>query len=330
MSLFILNDDVFTVILSFIDKNHLIILREISKIFNDIIIHYYKNKLTFPTNSTLFSNINYLEWAIEHNYKINKNKMYENAVKYGNVKMLDWLYETKSKNNFKIKLYNYAIEKADITILNWLKEHLCPYTENIHVPFSDNPLHMWINQNLPRNESQLCDIVKEGDLKKVLWVLKSIPDLEEYLCECCVRTNNMEILKWSYQNKIKSDSITITAAAQTGNLKILKWLVRHKFKYNENAITEACSNGHLNIVKWLLENNFPIDDWAFIECIVHSHFEILEYLIKNLKYEIDFYEYFFERNLGKEDINNIYKNFQKDSMVFNWLLENKFFDRLKI
>ena len=326
MPLSILNNDVFANVLSFIKKNELIFLKEVSTIFNDIINQYYKEFVKFPNKSTIFSNPNYLEWAMEHDYHLNKYEMYENGIKYGGISVLNWLYDQYSHKHFKIRLYNHAIAKSDIGILEWLKNHLCPYQENMYVPFTDNPIYIWVQKYLPRNENQLYDIVKEGDLKKVIWALNSVPDLKQYLCECCARTGNMQILKWAYQNKIESDTNTITAAAQTGNFKMLKWLFRHKFKYNEYAVAEACVFGNVNIVEWLLENDFPIDEWAYIESLSHNNFEILEHLIgnKKLNYKIDFNEYF--SNIDPCIIKNMYTKSQKYPIVFNWLENNNYFD----
>lgn len=170
--------DVAKYILKFIDKNEIVFVSETCKFFNCIIT---KNQKSFPKKSFIFSKIKYIHWAIEHDYKITKSKMFLNAIKYGNVKIIQYLNdnELNSSKYFNSKLYVYAIRKRDIEILEWLVKYKCQYDISVLNESLSSPLfiHNWIVEKLIWNQDQFFKVIKKDDVLNINWVTKSLPHL---------------------------------------------------------------------------------------------------------------------------------------------------------
>lgn len=174
-----LNYDVAKYILKFIDKNEIIFISETCKFFSCLIKK--KNQKPFPKESFIFSKIKYIDWAIEHGYKIKKSKMFINAIKYGNVKIVQYLNDNilNSYKYVNFKLYVYAIRKRDIEILKWLVKYKCPYDISVLNESLSSPLyiHNWIVEKLIWNQDQFFKVIKKDDVVFTNWVTNSLPHL---------------------------------------------------------------------------------------------------------------------------------------------------------
>jgi hypothetical protein len=173
-----LNYDVAQYMVKFINKNEIIFISETCKFFNCLI---KKNQKPFPKESFIFSKIKYIDWAIEHDYKIKKSKMFINAIKYGNVKIIQYLNDNilNSSKYFNSKLYVHAIRKRDIEFLKWLVKYKCLYDISVLNESLSSPLyiHNWIVENLIWNQDQFFNVIKKDDVLSIKWVTSSLPHL---------------------------------------------------------------------------------------------------------------------------------------------------------
>ena len=283
MDIIFLNDDVLNDIFKFIHINERIILSETCKTFNEIITK--KSSYYFPKDSFLFSRIELIEWALDHNYKIKKISMFRKAIEYGDINVLQYLKDNiKNSNKYlKTPLYIYAIEKESIEILNWLIKSRCLYNNLIFDLSTSSEIYKWITNNLVWNTDQFYKVIKSENIDKIMWVVNSVPFLSEYICDIASECNSFKVLKWGVQNNFKYGENTCSNAALNGNLKMIKFLRKNKCKWNSWTITDAASNGHNHVIKWCLKNNFQYsyDEYACYEAVSNNHLDTLKLLIEN-------------------------------------------------
>ena len=274
----ILNCDTLNYIFSFIHHNERIIISETCKTFNDIILDK-----TFPKDSVLFSRLELIEWAIDHQYKIKKNSMFSKAIRYGNINVLQYLQDNiKNSNKYlKSQLFTYAIDKESIIILDWLKKSRCLYDNIIFKLSVPHEIFNWIITNLIFNSDQFYNIIKSENIDDIIWVITSIPFLSEYVCDIASECNSFKVIKWAVNHNLKYGEQTCSNAALNGNLKMLKFLRKNKCKWNSWTIADAASNGHNHVIKWCLQKNCDIDKYAFSQAASNNHFDTLELLLDN-------------------------------------------------
>ena len=126
---------------------------------------------------------------------------------------------------------------------------------------------------------------------EVAWEHKSFWSVwlqDESAFEFCIqvaRTNKLELLKWTLEEKkCDWDGRTIAAAAGQGNLEMVKYCA-NTFPNNVGACRMAAKNGHLECLKYLREEvktpwNSDTAEWASQNGQLH----ILEYLVER-KYD---------------------------------------------
>jgi Ankyrin repeats (3 copies) len=275
----VLNDDVLSHILTFVDKNEVIFLKETCKIFYEALKNF---RTQFPKKTLVFSDIKFLDWAIDHEYKIEKKKMFVHAIKYGHKpkKILQYLMDEidHCSRYLTPKLHALAIEKGQISTLQWLIKNRCRYDSKIFDAFAPLEIYNWVFENYVWNEKQLSHIIEEDKLEKLKWVLDSLPFLSDFVCDIAAECNSDKILKWSVRNRFPYGEDTIANCALNGNLKMIKFLHKNKCRSNQWVIANACAKGHLNVVKWCLKNKYEIGEYALIEAENNGHHDIFDYL----------------------------------------------------
>ena len=278
----ILNYDTLNVIFQFIHVNERIIISETCKTFNEIITRKQQHS-SFPKDSFLFSRIELIEWALDHEYKIKKSSMFRKAVEYGNVKVLQYLKDNIQNSNkyLKTPLYIYAIDRESIEILDWLIKSRCLYNNLIFNLSSSSEIYKWIMTNFVWNSEQFYTVVKSENIDKISWVIKSVPFLAEHICDIASECNSFKVVKWAVKNNFKYSENICSNAALNGNLKMIKFLRKNNCKWNSWTIADAATNGHNHVIKWCLKNNCPVDEYACYEAVSNNHLETLKLLIEN-------------------------------------------------
>ena len=280
----ILNDDVLYVILTFVDKNEIVFLKETCKLFYDALRHF---KTRFPRISYIFSEVKFLEWAIEHDYKIDKKSMFKKAIRYGKYPdiLLQYLQDEIDHNPKYLKpsLYTLAIEMNQVNTIKWLIKNRCLYSSYIFDAFSESKTTKWVFENFVWNENQMRNVIQNNNLEELKWVLSSLPFLSDFVCNIAAECNVNRILKWAVHNKFVYDEETISNCALNGNLKMIKFLHKNKCDSNQWVIANACSRGHLNVVKWCIKNNYEVSEYAFSEAESNGHLHVLNYLKLNIQ-----------------------------------------------
>jgi hypothetical protein len=275
---FIFNYDTLNYIFTFIHPNQRIIISETCKTFNEIIVDR-----TFPKDSFLFSRSELIEWAIDHEYKIKKNSMFQKAIKYGNANVLQYLKDNVKNSNkyLKTPLFINAIDRESIDILEWLKKSRCLYNSVIFNLAAPAEIYNWVMTNLVWNSEQFHDVIESENIDTLMWVIKSVPFLSEYVCDIASECNSLKILKWAVHNNFKYGETTCSNAALNGNLKMVKFLRKNKCKWSSWTIADAASNGHNHVIKWCLKNKCQVDEYACCEAANNNHLDTLELLIEN-------------------------------------------------
>ena len=157
---------------------------------------------------------------------------------------------------------------------------------------------------------------RESDLKKwskveemssistleVAWEKESLWPcdwLENSFCEEVAKTNKLELLKWTLEEKkCEWDQGPINAAAEIGNLEMVKYCVANGCLIerwegagragHEMVCAYAALGGHLEVLKYLHEEvKAPWDSWTATFAARKGHLHILEYLVERKfdKYE---------------------------------------------
>jgi hypothetical protein len=78
-----LNDDVVTIVISFLDENEIIFFQEACKLFYDV-TRKMRKKTKFPTIEVIFSRVSTLVWAEKHDFIVNTIHMFKHVILFGN------------------------------------------------------------------------------------------------------------------------------------------------------------------------------------------------------------------------------------------------------
>jgi hypothetical protein len=124
---------------------------------------------------------------------------------------------------------------------------------------------------------------------EVAWEHKSLWPrhwTETIFCSRVAKTNKLELLKWTREEKkCEWDKYTINAAARQGNLEMVKYCVANECPIDEWACARAAQNGHLECLKYLREEvKAPWNLWTAEWAARNGHLHILEYLVER-KYD---------------------------------------------
>ena len=113
------------------------------------------------------------------------------------------------------------------------------------------------------------------------------PILHTYGWAICYST--LEVVKWLYTKKHKSNKNLIDIASQYGKLKIVKWAhFNTKEKGTIDAVDYASLNGHIEVVKWLLDNDYEFTDNAITWSVSRGHYEIYNLLTNHNLYKYNY------------------------------------------
>jgi hypothetical protein len=120
---------------------------------------------------------------------------------------------------------------------------------------------------------------------EVAWEHKSLWPrhwTETIFCSRVAKTNKLELLKWTREEKkCEWDKYTINAAARQGNLEMVKYCVANECDIGTWACADAAKNGHLECLKYLHEEDTAPWDWVTASWAArYGHLHILEYLVE--------------------------------------------------
>ena len=295
----ILCSDVIKHMTSYLDNNELFFFINTCKYFYDM----FNSTVKFPSINFIFRNAKNFKYLYEFkDFKLNRKYFYKYAVKYGkNIDILDYIYDNiNGKQYLSYKIFWLSIKYKAISKINWLKDHRCPYNETLrYKTYFDNDdigIMKWINRELVWDESQLFDFIKDNrNLKDIRWVLNSVSDLKEHICEIASQLNDFNLLKWGIKHKYKITLLTPAFASRNGNIEMLEYLYKNKCEWNAWTTTEAAENGHFDILKWAYERGCPLESYALIGSISNRNFEIISWLLKNkcpIDYETQKFAYY--------------------------------------
>ena len=108
---------------------------------------------------------------------------------------------------------------------------------------------------------------------------------EPYFCLEVAKTNKLELLKWTREEKkCEWNYRMIRMAASQGNLEMVKYCVANGWPIGERTCEEAAENGRLEVLKYLREVKAPWDRWTAAGAAKYGHLHILEYLVER-KYD---------------------------------------------
>lgn len=282
-----LNDDVISEIFNFLTNDERFIMMYTNKYYYELIINKYKIK--FPNLSLIFSNVKYINFFenFDDFMKINKSKWYKLGIKYADdINILLWIYNKQSNKNFNYKLYSYVTlsnRNDKIEILNWLKKMRCPYKEiNRYDRVFDIIISRWFTDELlwETDEIKFFDFVKVNinNFDNINWVIKSIPELKQYLTEYAVQMKNKELLDWAIEKNCRLTCNTFANAATNGDFELIKYLYEIKCPVNSWTTTEAVGIGNIQILEWCYSKNIPFESYAYIEATRRNQKVALKWL----------------------------------------------------
>lgn len=143
------------------------------------------------------------------------------------------------------------------------------------------------------NRIQTCDPnaidfaleANHPDIAKYLFEVMKVPFTEDTLgCSLC--TENLEIVKWVYNNGGTPDERFLDGAISFGCVDILRWILGNipNLKFSHSGIDSAAEGGQLEAIKFAYENIPHIYEQCAVDNAAREgHIEIVKYLIDNKK-----------------------------------------------
>jgi len=139
------------------------------------------------------------------------------------------------------------------------------------------------------NHSILQDVIKNGHIELFKWL---VPDLNKYSGFSTYRRHHyihaikhgsFEILKYIYTKDIEGWTtfapFVMNVAIDANNIEIVKWLYQNGCNFDERSCIHVARTCNLELLKFLHENKCSWCGEAFFEAIKEDHFETLKYLI---------------------------------------------------
>ena len=160
--------------------------------------------------------------------------------------------------------------------LSWLKKKGYLYNSDLfyHVNsvnfYSDHLVREWVNDELIFFEEEFYHVILRGNLRKIDWVINSVPKLKSSISYLAARGNKIDVLRWCISNHYELTVDAAIVAAQTKNLKILKLLFRHQCPMSHIIPTEAVINRDVEMLEWCCDNKIPLEKWAMYEAIKNN------------------------------------------------------------
>jgi hypothetical protein len=273
-----LNDDVFKVIISFLDKNQFQILTEINKSFYQIISSSFH--IQKPSVKFLLSSIPLYEWAKNHNFKC-KN-IFETIIKYNKdnpIHLLDHVYSKNNKKLLTSKVFVAGFKSKNHDILKWLKSHFCAYSITFFYDYDldENDIN-WIKEELIWNYLQLYQLMKLKKINFVKWACANQKSLRDFVCEFAVELNDFEMIKWALSKGFKAEPEVFAMATKIGNFDVCNYLLSKNCSVDDEALYYAVESNNLEMVKWCIKNNFPSSPYACAVAVSNNNLEMLIYL----------------------------------------------------
>lgn len=287
-----LNDDVLSHIFTFINEDEHVFSKYTCKVFFNI----FNNRITKINDSIIFRHIKYLEWAIENGYRIKKKYMFTKAIVFGNTDVLNCLYDMYDNKYMTPYHYELCLELGYISKFMTLYEMRCPYNEDLYMNIICNyrlkslinnyfEFCNWVRENYIFNDDDLRQHIRENNIEKIVWSLKSIPKLRDYICEISAQENNIEMLKWACDNKLKITKDTFTIAIKKENKQMIELLKNYDCPLNWLVLDTAISYEDYDTVKWLFNKRCDINHWVLTELHKKNRYDILEYLYTDEYYK---------------------------------------------
>lgn len=193
------NYDLFSYIISFLDKSEHVLLREINIDTKNVMDEIYRNnKYIFPKKNLIYSSKKYISWAMQHNYtNINLKKFFRYNKNY-DLDLIDYIYdniyldkEFHIKSFLRCMMYRSIYNnKQIISVFEWLVKKLGAnifFTEDLflHCVFYNNLtiLEFLKKSNCPFNKKHMqiimLTLVSDYNVtpEYLQWINKNLVDI---------------------------------------------------------------------------------------------------------------------------------------------------------
>ena len=101
------------------------------------------------------------------------------------------------------------------------------------------------------------------------------------ICNIAAAYNNLQCLKYAYDNGDKIDEQTMVNAAKADALGIMRYLHDNKCPWNRQVCAAAAEHGHIHCLKYAHDNGCPWDELTIYKAIQNNNFGCLEYACEN-------------------------------------------------
>lgn len=167
-----------------------------------------------------------------------------------------------------------------------------------------------------KHDGRICAGAAMGrQYNLVKWLQANGFSLSDYMCPVYpAEQNNLEMLKWMYDQGCKLNIFTFSKAVKHGNVEMVQWLLSVNCPVDiEEVFPCAASGGNIDMLEWLREKKeFPWGNGPFSSAACNGHVDVLEWLLsKGCPHE-------------KDAIESARINGQDEAFV--WLRENGFPD----
>ena len=204
-------------------------------------------KMLDITNNTVIcaargGNIQVMKYLLEKGAKLDAKSL-QTAIDNGQLEMAKWMLENGcSLENISIKT---AAGKGYLKIVKWALENRCKYEANAALS-AVNSGQLRVVEYLHTNGFELhekCFIValEIGHLNIVQYLSKTMK-FPENAFDLAVKSGDLDVVKWLYENGCATSKNAPTIAARCGYLYILKWLRTKGFQFDK-SVFEAASQG---------------------------------------------------------------------------------------
>lgn len=170
-------------------------------------------------------------------------------------------------------------------------EYLLPELNNLWISYLDPNECIYYGgdwSKFPRDE--ICNIAAQYNWLNLLKHARqningNVCPWDETTCAKAAEYNNLDILKWAYDNGCPWNSTVYEYAAQCSNFDILDYAYKKKCPWNIYVCQIAARCANLDVLKWarmrFSDNKYLWDFRTCFEAAYNGHFDVSDWLREN-------------------------------------------------
>lgn len=213
-----------------------------------------------------YNHLHILKWLHDNGVKWNK-ETFNVAVMKGHFEIIEYLRKEGCPYDSEIYVYAVSCSEDRVDILQYLHDN--NYSSSTIVVNNNNNIDERViyQYNIPNNFKLNCTSTCGCKLK-----------FSKSPCNIAAYKGKINSLKWLIEHGFEYDCNIFVAACDGNQLEIIKYLYENQHPWNNDLCAIAAAYGHTKILQYAIENGCIPDERAYISAYFHQQFRIMEIL----------------------------------------------------